>query len=370
MYAVDGGFYASQVALMAGSVLKVLLLAQKLQGDEGTWPLIPLLDRLERRGFLPQIASVTAGMARSAERRAIEAPRLANRWLRSWAVRRLWTDSRVTRPDLVHALDESMASVALALSEIAEVPYVQSVNAFSTLKTRLRLSRRWCRRIVATSDDLAHDLVSALGVPAGMITVILPGVIEPAPPSAETGVKGVPVVGATGSSQDVAGFTILLEAARLVLDTGFEAEFVVATAESEHAYLRHRARKLGIDERVTVSDHPIVGPMFWSLLDLYCHPSVEPHTGRALLYALAHGVPSIATDVKGLRPLVEPGQTAVLVPPGDPSALQKAILELLQVQENASRLAWHGRESIRARFDPDVEADHLAALYRQVVGDQ
>jgi len=354
---------------MAGSVLKVLLLARQLQGDDGTWPLTPLLDRLERRGFLPQIVCGAKGTAPPNDRRAIEAPQLANRWLRSLAVRRLWTDSRVSRPDLVHALDDSMSSVALAFSELAEISYVQSVNSFSTLETGLRLSRRWCRRIVAASDELADDLVNELGVPAGTITVILPGVIEPSPASPETGVKGVPVVGTTGSSQDVPGFTILLEAARLVLGTGRDAEFFIATTESEHAYLRRRAQKLGIAERVTVSDHPIIGPRFWSVLDVYCQPSVGPSTGRTLLYALAHGVPSIATDVKGLRSLIEPGQTGVLIPPAEPHALQKAIVDLLQAPNDARRLGWHARESIRDRFDADVEADRLADLYREVMAE-
>jgi len=119
-----------------------------------------------------------------------------------------------------------------------------------------------------------------------------------------------------------------------------------------------------------VSDHPIIGPRFWSVLDVYCQPSIGPSTGRTLLYALAHGVPSIATDVKGLRPLIDPGETAVLIPAADPHALQKAIVDLLQDPSDARRLGSHARESIRARFDADVEADKLAALYRQVGKEQ
>lgn len=69
---------------MAGSVLKVLLLSRQLQGDDGTWPLYPLLDRLERRGFMPQVVCLTKGTAPPDDRRVIEAPRLANRWLHPW----------------------------------------------------------------------------------------------------------------------------------------------------------------------------------------------------------------------------------------------------------------------------------------------
>jgi len=353
---------------MAASVVKVLLLARQLQRDDETWPLTPLLDRLERRGFLPQIVCVTRSAVPSNDPRAIEIPELANRWMRPWAVRRLWTDARVSRPRLVHALDDSLSSIALALSEIAEIPYVQSVDKFSILETGLKLSRRWCRRIVAASDDLARDLVNELGVPSSLITVILPGVVEPEPDApAKAGIKGVPVVGTSGGAEEVAGFTILLEAAHLVLQTGFEAEFVIATRDTEHLYLRHRATKFGVAERVTVYEHPNVGPRFWSLLDVYCQPSVGPSTGTALLYALAHGIPSICTDVKGIRSLIEPGETGVRIPPADPHALQRAILGLLQAPKDARRLGWHGRESIRARFDPDVEADMLATLYREIV---
>jgi glycosyltransferase involved in cell wall biosynthesis len=348
-------------------VHKVVLLAQRFQGDLGTWPLSPLLDRLEARGFLPQLVCVKKGVAAPDDRRVIEAPRLANRWLRSLAVRRLWSDLRALGPELVHALDDATSSVALALCEIGALPYIQSVNRFAALETGLRLSERWCRRIVAASHDLAGDLVKELGVPSGLISVILPGVVDPAPGKAESAVKGVPVVGTTGSSQDVAGFKIFLEAAKLVLESGCEAEFVIVTGEREHDYLWHRARKLGVAERVTLSEPSVVGFRFWSLLDVYCQPSVAPTSGRTFLHGLAHGVPSITTDVKGLRWLIDPGETALLIPPADPRALQNAVIELLESPSTASRLGQHARASIRARFDPDVEADKLAALYREVV---
>ncbi len=35
---------------MAGGAFKVLILAGRLNWDDGGWPLSPLLDRLERRG--------------------------------------------------------------------------------------------------------------------------------------------------------------------------------------------------------------------------------------------------------------------------------------------------------------------------------
>ena len=55
--------------------------------------------------------------------------------------------------------------MALALSETGQVPYVQTVSGFATVERGLRLSRKWCRRLIATSPDLADELTVSLGVP-------------------------------------------------------------------------------------------------------------------------------------------------------------------------------------------------------------
>ena len=70
-----------------------------------------------------------------------------------------------------------MVDVALALAETHRLPYVQTVAGFGTVNRGLRLSRLWCRRLVATSPDLAQDLKVELGVPPDSIAVIPPGIL-------------------------------------------------------------------------------------------------------------------------------------------------------------------------------------------------
>ena len=79
------------------------------------------------------------------------------------------------RPDLLHAVDDEMDDVALALAETAGLPYYQTVSRFETISRGLRLSRRWCRGLVATSVDLGQALIDELGVPADRLAVIPPG---------------------------------------------------------------------------------------------------------------------------------------------------------------------------------------------------
>jgi glycosyltransferase involved in cell wall biosynthesis len=104
------------------------------------------------------------------------------------------------------------------------------------------------------------------------------------------------------------------------------------------------------------------------VLDIYCQPAIAATSGTMILHAMAHAVPSIATNVRGLRRLIDPGITGLIVPPDDPIALERAISALLENPEEARRLAGNALDRVRERFAPDVQADRLAELYRELVG--
>ena len=91
-----------------------------------------------------------------------------------------------------------------------------------------------------------------------------------------------------------------------------------------------------------MADFAVIGPRFWTVLDIYCQPSLVPSTGRTLVLALSEGVPSIATQVKGLRGLIDHGSTGLIVPPGNPESLAAAITELLDLPDQAALIGQSG----------------------------
>jgi glycosyltransferase involved in cell wall biosynthesis len=345
--------------------IAVALLAGRLGLDDDGWPLAPLVDRIEARGGEVRVICSSRSNAEP-DPRVVEVPWLSRPWLRHLAVRRLRADSGIHRPSILHAVHEEMSHVALALAEAWRIPYIQTIDDFSPLDEGLRISRRWMRSVVASSAELAEALVAELGLPGEQVAVIPPGIsVEdgPAPPVAWE----VPVIGVAGPPVEEAGFVPFLEAARVVLGLGHDAEFLVASQGGDAIELRRYAQALGIQERVTVADFPVVGRRFWSVLNLYCQPSLIPSTGRTLALALANGVPSVASDVQGLRGLIENGRSGLLAAPGDPEALAAAFIDLLDHPDRARAMGAVARETIRARFDLDDEADHLVALYRRCV---
>lgn len=343
----------------------LVLLAGRLGLDDDGWPLTPLVDRIESRGIATRVLCSAVGNALE-DPRVVEVPWLSRGWLKYLEVRRLQRGRGFARPSVLHAVHEEMSAVAVALAEAWRIPYIQTIDDFAALDGRLRISRRWLRTLVASSVELASALVAELRFPEDQVIVIPPGIAVESAPVRTEGWK-VPVIGAAGPPLEETGFVPFLEAARLVLAQGRDAEFLVANQGGDAIELRRYAQELGIQERVTVADFPAVGPRFWAVLDLYCQPSLVPSSGRTLTLALANGVPSVAADVQGLRGLIEPGRSGLLAAPGDPSALADAFIELLDHPDHARAMAVVARAQMHERFNLDVEADRLAALYRLVV---
>jgi glycosyltransferase involved in cell wall biosynthesis len=172
------------------------------------------------------------------------------------------------------------------------------------------------------------------------------------------------VIGAAGPLVAASGFATFLNAAKHVIEAGVDAEFVIAGQGEDEVDLRRRADRLKITERVTFAGIPLVGLRFWDVLDLYCQPSLVPSVGRTLATALSFGVPSIASDIEGLRALVTHEHNGLRVAPGDSGSLARTILRLLDDPELAGALGLQGQADILRECHPDVEARGLVDVYQ------
>lgn len=78
---------------------------------------------------------------------------------------------------------------------------------------------------------------------------------------------------------------------------------------------------------------------------------------------MAHGRPVVASNVGGLRDVVVDGETGLVVPPRDPTALRAALERLLADEELRRRLGATGRERAQERFSWDVTTGALVRAY-------
>ena len=103
---------------------------------------------------------------------------------------------------------------------------------------------------------------------------------------------------------------------------------------------------------------------FYAGLDLFLVNSTAEALGLSALYAMAHEVPVIASNVGGLPEVV--GDTGWLIPPGDVGALVAAIEEAEAEREALRARGKRAREHARG-FSAEVTAERTEALYHQIL---
>jgi glycosyltransferase involved in cell wall biosynthesis len=82
--------------------------------------------------------------------------------------------------------------------------------------------------------------------------------------------------------------------------------------------------------------------------------------------AFAAGIPIVASAVGGLPELVGANARGLLVPPGDPDALRRAIQELLTDEALRRALGRAALEYARGCLNPEAYYSRLTAIYADV----
>ena len=76
--------------------------------------------------------------------------------------------------------------------------------------------------------------------------------------------------------------------------------------------------------------------------------------GVVLLEALSYRIPVIGSAIGGITDIIVDGETGLLVPPEDPTAIAKAIERIATDPAYAKRLAETGSRRVRERFGWDA----------------
>ncbi len=97
-------------------------------------------------------------------------------------------------------------------------------------------------------------------------------------------------------------------------------------------------------------------------------PTSYPFGITSLLEAMAMAKPVVVSDTEGLRGIVEHGRTGLLVPPGDATALRRALRDLLEDADLREGLGQAARAVVVGRFGLDQFVDELGRHLDEVAG--
>jgi glycosyltransferase involved in cell wall biosynthesis len=192
--------------------------------------------------------------------------------------------------------------------------------------------------LVACAGDVAVVLAEVLGVDRSTVTVLHPAVDVDAIAATVAVDQRRPLVVACGTADRRKGIDSFARAATLAHDAGSTARWCWIGRVSS----------------------PPPGPVTWlgelddplpliAAADVFTLPSRAEGFPVVVLEAMALGRPIVASDLTGTREQV--GDAGVLVPPGDPVALEAAVAGLLGDSQRAASLGAAARRRCAAVWD-------------------
>lgn len=161
------------------------------------------------------------------------------------------------------------------------------------------------------------------------------------------------------------GVDVLIDAVAFCVNKGLDVHLVVVGDGKYRPYLEARCRKRGVEGRVRfLGQLPAGEPVYTQLdrADLFILASRQEGLPRAMLEAMARGLPCIGTTVGGIPELL-PSED--LVPPGDASILAAKIKEVLTNPERMERMALRNSQKAR-EYREEILRERRLAFYRAV----
>jgi glycosyltransferase involved in cell wall biosynthesis len=218
--------------------------------------------------------------------------------------------------------------------------------------------------VAAEGDEVAEELTALLGVPADRVVVTPngrdPDRFRPRDRSGDDGRPVVCFVGALTDGKQPLRYVEAVAGARRAGAPPFRALLVGAGPLADR--VGPAAASAGVEWLGARGDvDELLGGA-----DVLVFPSLPTGEGMpgVLIEAGLSGLAVVATDVPGVRSVVEDGTTGVVVPSGDAGALTDALVGLLTDGDRRAALGRAARERCVSRFT----LDEVAARWLSLLG--
>jgi N-acetyl-alpha-D-glucosaminyl L-malate synthase BshA len=152
-----------------------------------------------------------------------------------------------------------------------------------------------------------------------------------------------------------------------VLKQNVNARLVMVGDGSERTNAEHRARCLGIYDRISfVGKQPKIVD-YLSVSDVLLLPSEQESFGLAALEAMACEVPVVASRVGGVPEVVDDGETGFLSDVGDVEKMARDAARLLVDKELRQQMGKSAREAALSRYRTEIVIPQYLEFYEAVL---
>jgi len=296
----------------------------------------------------------------------------------SWStLLRLRKRCREQKYDILHAHGKGAGLYARLLALLCGIPAVHTfhgvhLQAYGPFKRQLyrlyeRCASLFTRRGIAVSQGERAEILRQGLMPESKLDVVDNGVVIPIS-------EALPAVGPPWAVISFSRFDIqknsmvIVEIAQELRAQGRLDEFVfhVVGDGPDREKLLALASESGFSEKIfcpgaTLAPHD-------TFAGALCYLSTSKWEGLplAVLEAMAHGLPVVATDVVGNRDAVSSGETGFLYPEGDPKSAASSLIFLSENAERRTAIGKCARKFVVEAHDVQRMAERTFQILRDV----
>ncbi len=235
--------------------------------------------------------------------------------------------------------------------------------------------RHHTKGVVAVAEH-CRDFLIARQVPAEKIVTIHNGLPPRAhhqqiPTRAEADLKEDDfVIGVASRLAPIKGINFLIEAFARVAEKHSRARLLILGRGTREEQLQQQCARLGIAEKVRFVGYQTNVDAWHELFDIFALPSLAEYHSIGLLEAMRAGKAIVATSVGGNPESVLHEQHALLVPPANPPALERALHRLAGDTDLRSRLGQAASERFAKEFTEERTLEKTAEWLKTFHGSE
>jgi len=310
--------------------------------------------------------------------------------LRDWVTLiKLYRLFRDRLPHTVHTHTSKAGRVGRLAARLAGVPVVVHTfhghvfhNYFGPLQTKVfigieRFLASLSDRIVTVSEGQRRELADYRVASLDKIVVVPLGFELDALFNCESlrgqlrqelGIaEGVALVGIMARLTAIKNHRLFLDAAKLIVEAGQEAMFLVIGDGELRAGLEAYVAELGLEKRVIFTGWRRDLPRIYADLDVVALSSLNEGTPVSLIEAMAAARPVVATRVGGVPDIVLDKKSGYLVQSKNAEGLARGILDLLRAPDRAREMGLAGRAAVYPKYASETLLANVEKLYLELL---
>ena len=171
------------------------------------------------------------------------------------------------------------------------------------------------------------------------------------------------------------GFEFLIRAMPLVIQEIPKAQLVIIGFGPQKDQLQKQIRKLNLSSSVFLIGGKTGKELrdWFATADIFIGPSIITQDGDTegqgvvFLEAMASGTPIIASDVGGIKDVVQDGFSGLLIPEKNPDAIAEKIVELAKNNSLREQLVQNALELANSDYSWKHSAELFFNIYQQAI---